>query len=84
MKFIIHRTSDWVLTNESSDPKCPGAIKEKLPCYRSEREIYTIEIKSLEELMKLKEDLNEALIISNGNYYGFSLPVLEIYDKLRE
>lgn len=84
MKFIIHRTNDWVLINESSDPKCPSAIKEKLPCYRSEREVYTIEIKSLEELMKLREDLDEPLIICDGNDYGFSLPVLEIYDSWRK
>ena len=31
MKFIIHRTNDWDRANENPDPKCPGAIKEKLP-----------------------------------------------------
>jgi hypothetical protein len=86
MKFIIHRTNDWDLgwTNEVPDTKCPGAIKEKLPKHSREKVVYTIEIKSLEELMKLREDLNEPLIIFNGNDYGFSLPVLEIYDGWRE
>ena len=84
MKYIIHRTNDWSRINENPDPKCPGAIKEKLPKYHWEEEVYTIEINSLEELMKLREDLNEPLIIFDGNDYGFSLPVLEIYDGWRE
>ena len=84
MKFIIHRTNDWGRTNETPDPKCPSTIKEKLPCYSREKEVYTIEIKSLEELMKLREDLNEPLIIFDGDDYGFSLTVLEIYDTWRE
>ena len=84
MKFIIHRTNDWGWTNDNPDPKCPGTIKEKLPKHNWEEEVYTIEINSLEELMKLKEDLNEPLIIFDGNDYDFSLPILEIYDGWRE
>lgn len=84
MKFIIHRTNDLNYPIEQCDLKCPGTIKEEVTWYSRKREIHTIEINSLEELMKLREDLDEPLIIFNGNDYGFSLPILEIYDGWRE
>lgn len=84
MKFIIYRTNEWYWDGNTPNPECPGTIQETLPKYGKDTKVYTIEINTLEELIKLKKDLNEPLIIFDGDDYGFSLPVLEIYDTYRE
>ena len=84
MKYIVYRTNEWYWEGETPNPKCPGAVQEILPKHGKDIKAYTIEINTLEELMKLKKDLNEPLIIFDGTDYGFNLPVLEIYDTYRE
>ena len=61
MKFDIYRTSDY----SCSKKPCKKAVKDEA---RSNDYIatYTIEINSLEELLALKEEVSEIIIIDNG------------------
>ena len=92
MKFRIRRTSDWS-SNKSPHPKA-----EKLKSATSRlyfetvshtvaRNIYTIEINSLDELLKLVAEEGE-IIISEENILENELAPyhfeIEIYDDYRE
>ena len=56
---------------------------------KSDFKVYNIEINSIEELLKLKELINEQLILCSGSDYWFlncknKDVVIEIYDTWRE
>ncbi len=89
MKYIVTRTSNW----GEDDPKLNGVQKEMLSFSypsgikdKSEelREVYTIEINSLEALHQLMKDCKHPVVLSNPSKDGFQLPQIEIYDDYRE
>lgn len=55
--------------------------KKMWQCTPSQKYIWTVEINSLEDLMKLKEEVKNDLIILDAEN---GLPVIEIYDSYRE
>lgn len=79
MKFEIERTSFWY-KDEMKEP-CEGAVLMKAGTSTTDP-VYTIDIASLEDLVKLME--KEGKIIIKEGYKGVELPVIEIYDTYRE
>lgn len=80
MKFGIHRTSGGYQEN----PPCEGAKLEAIGNKdHYERNTWSVEIDSLDELMKLvkKED---SVIIHPPGVYQKEIPEIEIYDDYRE
>lgn len=77
MKFQIERTSDWI----GEKLPCEGAVLMKAGTSTTDP-VYTIDIESVEDLVKLME--KEGEIIIKANYKDGGLPVIEIYDTYRE
>ena len=73
MKFIITRTSQIFGTDDL--PPCRGAEKEE--------HYWTIEISDLDELILLKKETNEAIILKKSMLHN-ELLELEVYDDYRE
>ena len=83
MKFNILRTSQ-TLTGfyHKEDPKPYNNAKLVI---NTEGCHYEIEINSLEDLIKLQEEVNESLIISDDyDMKGMCSKSIEIYDAYRE
>ena len=79
MKFTVIRSSIWC----EDDPKCPGVQKELIEKEGELIETYTIDINTMEELLKLIKDVRHPIIVFEHGY-GKTLPELEIYDGYRE
>ena len=77
MKFQIERTSDWI----GEKLPCEGAVLMKEGT-STDLPVYTIDIESLEDLVKLTEKEDEISI--KKSYEDGGLPVIEIYDTYRE
>ena len=77
MKFEIERTSDWI----GEKLPCEGAVLMKAGTSTTDP-VYTIDIESVEDLVKLME--KEGEIIIKANYEDGEPPVIEIYDTYRE
>ena len=77
MKFQIERTSDWI----GKKLPCEGAVLMKAGTSTTDP-VYTIDIESVEDLVKLME--KEGEIIIKANYEDGEPPVIEIYDTYRE
>ena len=74
---------------ENKYPKIFEEFKVKRINKKSYYNVYNIEINSLEELLKLKELVNENFILCNGSDFWFlnckkKDVVIEIYDDWRE
>ena len=86
MKYVVTRTSVWL----EEDPGVPGTQKElvtfSLKGKDELREAWTVEINTLEEMHKLMFEVGEPIILFNyiEGRYGYTLPMLEIYDDYRE
>ena len=81
MKFRITRTSDW--SNEKSP--CEGAYLDKIEYEGTSYEYrhWAIDISSLEELIALRDKVEEALVLEKeDDEHG--LPSIDIYDYYRE
>ena len=80
------------INSESLENKYPKIFEEfnvKRINKKSDDKVYNIEINSIEELLKLKELLNEKLILCSGSDFWFlncknKDVVIEIYDDWRE
>jgi hypothetical protein len=79
MKFTVTRSSIWC----EDDPKCPGVQKELIEKEGELIEAYTIDINTLDELLKLIKDVGHSIIVFEHGYVS-PLPELEIYDGYRE
>jgi hypothetical protein len=77
MLFRVYRTSGW--GSEEAKP-CENAV------FDNDEQEWIIEINSLEELLKLAQELDKQIIITPKKYknIGNELPFLEIYDAWRE
>ena len=78
MKFYIERTSDH---HNGSQPT-PNAVctcRKYYKQYDMYQDAYTIEINTLEELMKLVEKEGRIIILPTKR-----MPTIEIYDDFRE
>lgn len=81
MKFQVTRTSDWA----NSAPPCEGATLAHRHVGDLDEDIYTIEIDTLEDLIRFKEKVGKEIIITKP--YGcedISPLKIEIYDDYRE
>ena len=80
MKFRIKRTSDWF----SEERPCAGAkfISED----DDGRKLWTIEINTIEELLTLREQIGEDLILgwTSNDEPEDIMGAIEIYDSYRE
>ena len=80
------------INTESLENKYPKIFEEfnvKRINNKSDYKVYNIEINSIEELLKLKELVNEKLILCSGSEFWFfnckkKDVVIEIYDDWRE
>lgn len=79
MKFGIHRTSGYYQEN----PPCEGAKLEATRKTDYDRNKWSVEIDSLDELMKLVKK-EGAIIIHPPGAYQKEIPEIEIYDDFRE
>ena len=88
MTFKVSRTSEWGF--KKNNPPCKNAVPAVEEYYdywnatTRKRDIWTIEINTLEELMERKKEVNEddqqvGLII-----FDDKIPSIEIYDDYRE
>lgn len=78
MKFTIGRTSGFYDIRKP----CENAVLSKHKT-RFDEDLWEIEIASLEELVKLKEEVNYPIIIKNP-YFIEGQNEIEIYDDYRE
>lgn len=74
MKFKVERTS-------GKDPGCSNAQKELVPIKGELKEVYTVELNSLEELQQLGKEVEHPIIIYDFNS---DIQIIEIYDYYRE
>lgn len=87
MKFVVHRTYGWI---DSDDPPCEGAKREIIECKTGKRKLWTIEINTIEELLKLINDektdgLYDGIVVNTPETDGYTgYPMIEIYDGYRE
>lgn len=77
MKFIITRTSQRARKGKP----CEEAILEQID---KNKELYTIEISSLNELIDFIKKQEHAVVIQDKSYFNKGLPSIEIYDDWRE
>ena len=75
MKFLVYRTSDW---KYSSRKPCDEA--ELYKDYEPLGMLWTIEIATIDELVKFCDKYGVVVIIPEANPY----PAIEIYDDYRE
>lgn len=81
MKFQVTRTSDWA----NSAPPCEGATLAHRHVGDLDEDIYTIEIESLEDLVRFKEKVGKEIIITTPRRMHYISPLeIEIYDDYRE
>jgi cystathionine beta-lyase family protein involved in aluminum resistance len=87
MEFIIQRASQFF----KSEQDIPGAtIKEVINDSKENsegyRNIYSIEVESIDKLMKLINKFNEKIIVSETNWFFVDdkRPTITIYDDLVE
>ena len=93
MKYIVTRTSNW----GEEDPKVKGVQKEiltfKYDSYYGNlagkeelREVYTIDLDSLDSLHQFITECKHHIVLSNPSKdgSGFQLPKIKIYDDYRE
>ena len=81
MKFGTHTTSGWF----QEKPPCKGA-KLEAPGNKEDilsRNKWSVEIDSLDELMKLVQEEGPVIIHPPG-VYDKEIPEIEIYDDYRE
>lgn len=80
MLFQVTRTSHW-----SDEKPCEDCfpIKLKLNSEDVYRDCWGIELNTIEELMKFKDSVDEALILRTS-YVDDNIPCIEIYDDYRE
>lgn len=76
MNFIIRRTSSY------TKKPCREAYKDTMRTGYGEREIYRINVNSLEQLIKLVEKYGD--IIIGPHYMNKNEMNIEIYDDYRE
>ena len=87
MIFKLKNINEDLLENKY--PKIFEEFNVKRINKKSDYKVYNIEINSIEELLKLKELINEKLILCSGSDFWFLNCknkdfVIEIYDDWRE
>ena len=89
MKFLIYRTSGWIAVQDLErldiDLKKYNVYLEShknKDIHKEKNKYAIIDIKSLEELMKLNKDYGD-IVIQKPNYIK-GIPEIEIYDTYRE
>lgn len=82
MKFQVTRTSDWGCT---VNPPCEGATLALDRSSICDSNIYTIELETLEDLIRFKEKVGKEIIITKPlDCEDISPLQIEIYDSYRE